>query len=914
MQEKNDYPPELKEFAGSLMFYSTAAYEFVRSKFKGLPHPETVKKWFRKFNFKPGISKDILIALKNEVESYKNQNKDLIFGLQVDEMHIKKSIEFDGNVFYGFVDIGKGASDKSEEATMALVYMLVALNGHIKSPIAYYFINGLTAKERANITKEILSSLYDYGIPNVCTLTFDGTSVNISMAEQLGAKFSNFKDEVFFKHPNTGHLIYIILDACHMIKLIRNALAESRLFDKNGQEISWKYLQKLVELQDLEGLHCGTRIRKRHMRFEKEKMKVKLAAQTCSRSVSEALLYLKNKKLVDFKDAGPTAEFCRNFNDIFDFLNVRSSFSNSETLKPITPKNIDEWDKKVEEWISYIETLKILPKKNDSIIVDVNETKQEIKNISVKNSDFDNNNLKNVNLRNLNLVSANKNSTLHYSKNKNFFTEANQVSLTSNNIRTKNARSISNNLSNVNVNINNDSKLYSRNNEKFSSHSPKSPLIPNILRDKNLNIIDHNLKNVNAVKKNNNIKYIYKPLYYNNDIKIDNVSSRELQVPLVTNPIVNNFSTTRNENNTITCTNNNVVFHKNYENFSNVTDIISKKNCDQLCNILKDSKDKKKKAKTKDNTNPVCVLQSQRKTGFMGFIISMKSSLKIARELIEKKKISYFLTYKLSQDHIETLFSIIRRKNGFNNNPSCKQFEIAYRNIATHVHSLVSQSANCVMLDNTRTLQLTQNNGKNQKIVHEDVHNFQNNILNNNDNIFHFDHDYEASNVSVWSEYKDDIIAYIAGSLVRKLRKEIESKDNCQFCLAAIVSQEEPTSLQIQKERGTSKTFLTTPHEDVVRICKCTEKVIRSIPNLLKIPKAVSVIKIATVQKLPRNIFTSLDALDILNVKNNHKNNLISTIIEKYAKLRLYHETALLKDNVYRCRSRCNRTVIFKNQ
>ena len=65
----------------------------------------------------------------------------------------------------------------------------------------------------------------------------------------------------------------------------------------------------------------------------------------------------------------------------------------------------------------------------------------------------------------------------------------------------------------------------------------------------------------------------------------------------------------------------------------------------------------------------VPVLQSQRKTAYLGFIIALRSALKIAQRLF-KKHFKYFLTYKLSQDHLETFFSVIRRMGGFNNKPN----------------------------------------------------------------------------------------------------------------------------------------------------------------------------------------------------------------------------------------------------
>lgn len=70
------------------------------------------------------------------------------------------------------------------------------------------------------------------------------------------------------------------------------------------------------------------------------------------------------------------------------------------------------------------------------------------------------------------------------------------------------------------------------------------------------------------------------------------------------------------------------------------------------------------------------LIHSKRKTGFLGFIINMYSIESIVMKfVIEKKYVSYLLTYKLSQDHLELFFSAIRSKGGFNNNPTALQFE-----------------------------------------------------------------------------------------------------------------------------------------------------------------------------------------------------------------------------------------------
>ncbi|KAF2901847.1 hypothetical protein ILUMI_04340 [Ignelater luminosus] len=85
----------------------------------------------------------------------------------------------------------------------------------------------------------------------------------------------------------------------------QNCLANyGKLADQEGDEIQWKYFELLVNLQNVEGFHAAIKLRKRHIEWEREKMKVKVATQTFSNSVGNALLFLSlDLKRKDFKNA-----------------------------------------------------------------------------------------------------------------------------------------------------------------------------------------------------------------------------------------------------------------------------------------------------------------------------------------------------------------------------------------------------------------------------------------------------------------------------------------------------------------------------------------------------------------------------------------------------------------------------------
>lgn len=91
----------------------------------------------------------------------------------------------------------------------------------------------------------------------------------------------------------------------------------------------------------------------------------------------------------------------------------------------------------------------------------------------------------------------------------------------------------------------------------------------------------------------------------------------------------------------------------------------------------------------------------------MGLILGLINSIKLFEFLISKNTMTYLLTYKFSQDHIETTFSAVRSRGGYNNNPTCRQFAAAYKRILTHNQVVGSVYGNCTILDNTRQLSVS---------------------------------------------------------------------------------------------------------------------------------------------------------------------------------------------------------------
>ena len=138
----------------------------------------------------------------------------------------------------------------------------------------------------------------------------DGHGTNQSMCTALGCDMSVASCSPKFKHPSDpSHEVFVMFDPCNMLKLFRNLLHAYGLIVSEAGKIEWEYVKRLNTLQDDAGLRLANKLTDRHIMFTRQKMKVKLAAQTLSSSVASALQCLSEVGHPDFPDVKATIEF-----------------------------------------------------------------------------------------------------------------------------------------------------------------------------------------------------------------------------------------------------------------------------------------------------------------------------------------------------------------------------------------------------------------------------------------------------------------------------------------------------------------------------------------------------------------------------------------------------------------------------
>ena len=376
---KKSYDPDIRAFAMTLHYYSSRAYKYVREKFENcLPHPRTLQKWCQVVEIGPGFTQRAFEALEERCSKYLNDTgKELLCALSVDGMNIKKSLKYDRHrkKNIGFIDFGTELKDDDNLplASEAMVFMIVAVNSSFKVPVGYFFTDSLDALELENLVNSCLIQLNNHKI-RVVSLTFDGLSTNQSMAELLGCCLDSNSLKSVFPHSVSTQHIAVFLDACHMLKCVRNALqAYSKFFDLDGGVIGWEFIEKLVKIQEKEGMNLSNKLTRLHLEFWRKKMNVKLAAQTLSNSTADAIDFLSTQlQYPQFTNSEPTTKFIRIINDLFDIMNTRNGLACykpyiSEWKRPLSLQNGPRMIEKLEVCKKYllgltVETVKMVKK------------------------------------------------------------------------------------------------------------------------------------------------------------------------------------------------------------------------------------------------------------------------------------------------------------------------------------------------------------------------------------------------------------------------------------------------------------------------------------------------------------------------------------------------------------------------
>lgn len=316
------------------------------------------------------------------------------------------------------------------------------------------------------------------------------------------------------------------------------------------------------------------------------------------------------------------------------------------------------------------------------------------------------------------------------------------------------------------------------------------------------------------------------------------------------------------------------------------------------------------------------IVESSNKTGFVGCIICIESMKTLYNYLVEEKNfIDYISMYRVSQDHLELFFGLIRKHGGYNNNPNILQFRAAYKKTLNHLELRSSFSGNCIPLDNFSILNASSVNiinttsslSRHDEVSYEvlqSTHALETDIeaeknceifanMLNNENVT------EASQL---------IVGYISGYVSRYLIKSLK----CEECIDALTTRSKLPhhKLITIKDMG----GLCYSSEDVYTVCLSTEMIIRHLikksgGKFLSLKYNLTYITVNTLKLfMEKEVFMCLIPHAFNQPSTlNHRIHLIRAVINKYSTIRLYHEAKITNDCLSE-RQKLTKLILFKGK
>jgi hypothetical protein len=302
------------------------------------------------------------------------------------------------------------------------------------------------------------------------------------------------------------------------------------------------------------------------------------------------------------------------------------------------------------------------------------------------------------------------------------------------------------------------------------------------------------------------------------------------------------------------------------------------------------------------------ILDTNRKTGFIGFMMSITSLLHLYENLVKTNKMKFLTTYKLSQDHLELFFCAVRSKGGFNNNPTATQFQAAFKRILVHGELKHLTTGNCVPLSDINILTCTKpeieiNNTTDHSRLIEDDSNLQQSL--ESEVVVSRDHDYIADPTRL-TEFARHVVTYIAGFVIKALETQIK----CEECLTLLVATEKlESTLQYKKDKG----GLHYPSKGVIKLCQIAEETFKKNRIVNKRDTMHYLLSECLKRCIGLKLFPDGHGFSNASTFDNHYSLLIKAICKKYLNVRIHYTTKMMnrKENI---RNMYTKLILFKGQ
>lgn len=229
----------------------------------------------------------------------------------------------------------------------------------------------------------------------------------------------------------------------------------------------------------------------------------------------------------------------------------------------------------------------------------------------------------------------------------------------------------------------------------------------------------------------------------------------------------------------------------------------------------------------------VNIVRSDWKTGFRGFVIDILSLKSMYTELVEENHwLSFFATYRISQDHLEMFFGKIRAMNGNSDNPMAHQFTSAYRKLLHQSDITLSVYANVTAIASSNILTVASFQ-KRRPVLQSDINEYRDEpeydnqsflmeCASNEANEF-LEYDQISGGDYLSDSTQDTGIVYMANCIERQLTTC--GQVHCEFCIKVLANNK-----KIDNRMRVNLNFIS-PCLSTYHLCKVTDTALKMYMN-----------------------------------------------------------------------------------
>ena len=300
---------EDKALALSLLHSSPKTFRLLRKVFS-LPSVKTLRKIMQNIDVYPGFNRHILTALQHKVSKMPESAKFVCLAL--DEMALKEGLTYDPNR-----DEVEGLSE-GKIVNHALVFMARGIIHRWKQPFGYFLSSGpVPGQQLKSLLFEAIQELEKTGLKVIVVVSDQGSN-NISVFQtQLHVTV----EQPFFMVGKNK--VFVIYDPPHLMKNIRNNLKRHG-FSVNGHSVKWDHIVEFHARDSSKPVRLAPKVTLKHVKLPPfSNLRVCLATQILSHSVATGIKIMVQWGILD-EEAGHTAEFIENFDQLFNCFNSSS--------------------------------------------------------------------------------------------------------------------------------------------------------------------------------------------------------------------------------------------------------------------------------------------------------------------------------------------------------------------------------------------------------------------------------------------------------------------------------------------------------------------------------------------------------------------------------------------------------------